>query len=570
MDSSGKQIIKKEDSLLRKVTVLTMGSSFAIGMVILVIGLSLYGIALTGQYITESFTLARSAAIVVNNVTDTELLSNAVMDIYRGVSDEVRENQYDPEYRDRFTEIETDKDYLKLQMELRRLTSSSDVRYLYLGMYDIERQALVYICDPDEDPKTLCKSGEWEIAEADELEKFTTWDGTGQLYDIGTSMRHGYMCTSGYPLKNDQGETYAFMLADVTLMGVIKGISLLALQYAVALIVALIVIGQVSNKRMQRLVVDPINSISLAAQEYVKDRSTGNISTDHFEKLGIHTGDEIEQLSIVMSDMEHNISEYETELSAAIAEQEKAHTEMSLASRIQKNMLPGKFPAFPDRDDFEIYASMDPAKEVGGDYYDFFMIDDDHLCFFIADVSGKGIPAALFMMATMIILANTAMNTDEYDTSRMLNSANSMICRHNEANMFVTVWIGILELSTGKLRASNAGHEYPVIRYPNGKYEMIRDKHGLVLGAMSDSVYNEYFLQMEPGTTLFLYTDGVPEATDENGELFGTERLVETLNNDVEADPEKVLDNVKSAVDQFVGDVPQFDDLTMLCIEYKK
>lgn len=247
-------------------------------------------------------------------------------------------------------------------------------------------------------------------------------------------------------------------------------------------------------------------------------------------------------------------------------ESSRIDAELTMASAIQADMLPNIFPAFPERPEFDIYASMNPAKEVGGDFYDFFLIDDDHLCMVMADVSGKGVPAALFMMASKIILANNAMigKTPE----QILTDTNNAICSNNREEMFVTVWLGILEISTGKLTAANAGHEYPVIKHADGDFEILKDKHGFVIGGMAGAKYKEYELTLEPGSKLFVYTDGVPEATDAGNQLFGTDRMIKALNEKPQATPESILGNVRKSVDGFVAGAEQFDDLTMLCMEY--
>ena len=230
-------------------------------------------------------------------------------------------------------------------------------------------------------------------------------------------------------------------------------------------------------------------------------------------------------------------------------------------------MLPDVFSAFPDRNDFDIFANMDPAKEVGGDFYDFFLTDDDHLCIIMADVSGKGIPAALFMMRSKIILQESAKaSTSPAD---ILKRANDSVCANNKTEMFVSVWLCILELSTGRLIAANAGHECPVLTNAEGKFELYKDKHGMVVGGMPGYKYKEYELSLPPGSKLFLYTDGVPEATDSDEQLFGFDRMLEALNEDPKATPEQILINVRRHVDAFVKDAEQFDDLTMLCVEYK-
>ena len=292
----------------------------------------------------------------------------------------------------------------------------------------------------------------------------------------------------------------------------------------------------------------------------------GNNLQFHMEPA-YKTGDEIEVLAESFSMLSEKTMQYISEVERVTAEKERIGVELSLATRIQADMLPSIFPAFPERSEFDIYASMAPAKEVGGDFYDFFLVDDDHLCMFIADVSGKGVPAALFMMASMIILANNAQMGKT--PAQILTDTNETICKNNREEMFVTVWLGILELSTGKLTAANAGHEYPVLKAPDGAFEILRDKHGFVIGGMECAKYREYELQLEPGAKLFLYTDGVPEATNADNELFGTERMLKALNTASDVSPQEILKNVRSAVDGFVQEAEQFDDLTMLCLEYK-
>lgn len=278
------------------------------------------------------------------------------------------------------------------------------------------------------------------------------------------------------------------------------------------------------------------------------------------------TGDEIEELAMCFARTSHKTIEYIQTVKRVTAEKERIGTELALATDIQAAMMPHIFPAFPDRPDFDIFASMNPAKEVGGDFYDYFLIDEDHLCMVIADVSGKGVPAALFMMASKIILQSMAMLG--YSAGEILSRTNAALCSNNEAEMFVTVWLGILELSTGKITAANAGHEYPVLKYPGSSFELYKDRHGFVIGGFEGLRYREYELQITPGTRLFVYTDGVPEATNAYDEMFGTDRLIEALNKEPEAGPKELLTNVREAVDAFVMDAEQFDDLTMLCIEY--
>lgn len=247
-------------------------------------------------------------------------------------------------------------------------------------------------------------------------------------------------------------------------------------------------------------------------------------------------------------------------------ENERIRSELAMASRIQTAMLPGIFPAFPERKEFDIYASMDPVRRVGGDFYDFFFIDRNRLCLLIADVSGKGIPAALFMMASKIILADNAKSGKS--PARILQDTNEAICANNPEGMFVTVWLGILDITTGLLTTANAGHEYPALMHADGKFELFRDKHGLVVGGMPGMKYHEHTLQLQPGSKLFVYTDGVPEATDAENALFGTERMLKALNAHTKDSPKQILHGVRESVNEFVADMEQFDDLTMMCLEF--
>ena len=279
---------------------------------------------------------------------------------------------------------------------------------------------------------------------------------------------------------------------------------------------------------------------------------------------------EIDRTSLALNQQMDTIRRMEREQMEQenmIKEQERIVKELSTARQIQKSVLPHIFPPFPDRAEIDLFATMDPAKDVGGDFYDFYFIDEDHLCLVIADVSGKGIPAALFMMLSKRILEDLA--RQEPTPSTILEKTNDLLCDNNQAEMFVTVWLGILEISTGKLTAANAGHEFPAICEKGGSFELYKDKHGFVVGGMEGVHYKGYDLQLNPGDKLFVYTDGVPEATDGSGEMFGTDRMIEALSSCMDNTPKEILQGVRNAVDSFVGDAEQFDDLTMMCLEYK-
>ena len=325
------------------------------------------------------------------------------------------------------------------------------------------------------------------------------------------------------------------------------------------MIAVVLILGTISALFVAGRIVKPIEHMTKRMSELTDDDLLFEMEDSY------RTGDEVEMLAESFVALSQKTCDYISQISTITAEKERIGAELELATKIQADMLPNIFPAFPERDEFDIHASMTPAKEVGGDFYDFFLIDDDHLGIAIADVSGKGVPAALFMMMSKILVNNYAMMGGS--PAKVLEQVNTQICKNNDEEMFVTVWFGVLEISTGNVIAANAGHEYPIIRKENGEFELFKDKHGFVIGGMQGMKYKDYEFTIDKGGTLFLYTDGVAEATNAHNELFGTDRMIKALNIDPAASPKQLLANMKAAVDEFVGEAPQFDDLTMLGVK---
>lgn len=331
---------------------------------------------------------------------------------------------------------------------------------------------------------------------------------------------------------------------------------LLAITIFVAGFIIIVIGVYFISKVFADRVVQPLQIL----QKDVQMISEGNL--EHRAK--IIQDDEIGELANAFNNMSASLQEYIKNLSSVMAEKERIGAELNVATQIQADMLPSIFPAFPEREEFDIYATMQPAKEVGGDFYDFFLIDEDHLAVVIADVSGKGVPAALFMVIAKTLLKNRAQMGDS--PAKVLEVVNNQLCENNKAEMFVTVWFGVMQISTGKIVAANAGHEKPIIRKADGEFEIFKDKHGFVMGGMEGMKYKEYELEIEKGGCLFVYTDGVPEATSSDSELFGMERLVQVLNEEKDAPLPDILKSVKGSIDKFVKDAPQFDDITMLAL----
>ena len=315
---------------------------------------------------------------------------------------------------------------------------------------------------------------------------------------------------------------------------------------------------------VRRILIRPLGTLHHAAMGLVESKMEGLADF----RVEVDTGDELEDLADSFQYMVAELNEYIRDLSRVTAEKERIGAELDVARHIQASMLPCIFPAFPERHEFDIFASMTPAKEVGGDFYDFFLVDDDHLAVVMADVSGKGVPAALFMMISKTLLKSAAQSG--LSPKAVLEKVNDQLCENNDAEMFVTVWLGILEISTGKMKCANAGHEYPAIMRKGGDFELFKDKHGFVLAGMEGARYREYELELHAGDRLVVYTDGVPEATNGANTLYGTDRMISALNGARDGSCRQMLEALHRDVDSFVDGADQFDDITMLCIEMKE
>ena len=279
-----------------------------------------------------------------------------------------------------------------------------------------------------------------------------------------------------------------------------------------------------------------------------------------------YANDEIGDLAVTFNDMAAALKQFITDLTAVTAEKERIGAELNVATQIQADMLPRIFPPFPDRNEFDLYATMTPAKEVGGDFYDFFLVDEDHLGLVMADVSGKGVPAALFMVIAKTLIKNRAQMGG--GPAEILRYVNEQLCEGNEAELFVTVWLAIVEISTGRGLVANAGHEHPVTRRADGSWDLSIHRHSPAVATMEGIRFREHSFELHSGDALFVYTDGVAEATDASNELFGTDRMLAALNREPDAEPRRLLENVKEELDAFVGSAPQFDDITMLSMIY--
>ena len=385
----------------------------------------------------------------------------------------------------------------------------------------------------------------------------------GSAYEI---IRHTdvfgmrFYTTAFVPVRNSSGQVAAVLAVQRSFRPMADAF----LYYIVSVLLATVLFSAaascLASRYARKQFVTPVEQISAEAVRFANenkaDQPLGNISRI----------DELSALAGSIDTVEAKMTDYINELTAATAEKERIRTEMNLAGRIQSSQIPGTFPAFPGRNDFDIYGSMTPARVIGGDFFNYLLIDDDHLAMWVGDVSGKGTPAALFMMSANLMLS--ARVRFKGSPAEILEDVNNRICENNAAQMFVTVWLGVLELSTGRLAAANGGHLCPVV-CRNGCFELLKDKHGMVLGGLDGSRYTDYEIPLAPGDKVFMYSDGVTEARNSRKEMFRMARLAESLNRHGNGSPGEIIRAVKSDIDEFAGDAPQFDDITMLLVEYR-
>lgn len=559
-------------SLKFKAVAVVLIFTIVLSLVVVTISYHTYTSAFERHYETLASSIASSTATVVDRaavVAVSEEVKNTYHDMYRlcgGKIDYENFSETDWEsYYGKFAYITEMPEYQELLQLLGQLRVDHDVRSLYIGYTDLETMKDLYLVDASAEEQ--CLPGDCDDIQAEHVEQIRA--GNYEFPAFITNLEeYGWLCSASAPIVDENGQVLGVALVDISMNDIMQDrldfLASLALITAVLALVMVVLIIFLMN----RALLNPINRLSFATGSFVSGKKAENGGASEISKLDIHTGDEIENLSESIKRMESDLNTYITELTVMTSEKERIGAELDVATHIQASMLPCIFPAFPDRTEFDIYATMDPAKEVGGDFYDFFMVDERHLAIVMADVSGKGVPAALFMVIGKTLIKDHT--TPERDLGRVFTEVNNMLCEANSEGLFITAFEGVLDLATGEFNFVNAGHEMPFICRAGGEFEAHKIRAGFVLAGMEGMRYRAGSMTLEPGDKLFQYTDGVTEATDVHNELYGMERLGAVLNRVKDGKPADILPEVKRDIDAFVGEAPQFDDITMLCLEYKE
>ena len=464
---------------------------------------------------------------------------------------------------DAYLSAGADSTYYALYEELKSLKKIYNLKHLYIFRPYTEINDGVYIFDilvEGDDEELIADLGD-ETGEIDIYDFILNIFLTGCIENntVITDSQYGYLASAYAPVYTTDGRITAIAGVDIEMDVILNDVRVQAFH------IIGVTLGSIMLSLIILMIILHIQVIkpTLYFSRYLQKYVSGN---DNLQEIEVKkTGDEFQIMNESFNHMVKELRLYMKNLEETTADRERIATELNVATQIQANMLPSIFPAFPEREEFDIFACMLPAKEVGGDFYDFFMVDEDTLAVVIADVSGKGVPAALFMVIAKTLIKNNS----QYGQSpkEVFETVNNMLCENNDAGMFVTAFMGYLDIPSGKLTFVNAGHNPPLYK-KGGEFRWLETKRGFVLAGMEDMFYKQGEIYLEPGDKLFLYTDGVTEAVNNEQELFSDPRLLETINNYTDAPLKELVVSLKREIDNFAEGAEQADDITMLILKF--
>ena len=553
----------KHLSLKLKVSIIVAAATLLLTALLTVLSYREYSTVVDEHYNTLAMDIAKTAASLVDG-DQVARYRKEVYDIYKeNVAPEYETQEEWDQYFAQYEGI-IDEEYGGLLEILDKVRQSNQADDVYIVYMDPETRTCVYIADPATG-EDACPPGTWDIVYENNYEALTHPEDGFPAYI--TNSEYGWLCSAGAPIFDSQGNVAAHVMTDVSMNDIMQDRHDFLRNLCVILVAAAVFAALVLFTVTNRLIVRPVQTLTEAADSYVTNRSQedGEAGKNAMELLNIKTGDEIETLAAAMKKMERDINDYIVNLARVTSEKERIGAELSIATEIQASMLPRIFPPFPDRQDLNIYAVMNPAREVGGDFYDFFLIDDTHLAITVADVSGKGVPAALFMVIAKTLIKDRACSFVK--PGEIFTWVNQQLCESNQAGLFVTAWLGIIDLKSGLVEYVNAGHNPPLVALDGGEFAYLKQKSGFILAGLEGFAYETSSFQMSRGDRIFLYTDGVTEAMNRKDKLFGEKRLLEWMNLHRKETPEAVLHGLRGRIADFADGAEQYDDITMLMFE---
>lgn len=554
-----------------------MGLILFIGLVMTtsaaVISYKVYSASIDKNYCTIAMKLAKTQAAALDKI-QVQKITEKTMEIYHNIYKETKKTsnfvltakQEKEDYYAKYQEIIDSKEYQSILAKLQEIRMVNQVLSISICYIDTTANKIVYIADGADLGKAHL-IGDYNAIDdrEDKLVKQGIYDFPAYITSDKNNSR---ICSASSGLYNEEGEIIANIFVDIVMDTVKQDRQSFLIKLCLILSLDTFLMVGIFSYIIHYMVIAPIKNLSKAVDSFITNRKRRrkqkNLSA--ISNLQIKTGDEIEVLANAFQKMESEINTYIDNITMITAEKERMGAELNVATQIQADMLPNIFPAYPEYDEFDIYASMTPAKEVGGDFYDFYMLDETHIAVVIADVSGKGVPAALFMVIAKTLIKNHAQAGEE--PKEIFTNVNNQLNESNEVGMFVTGWLGILDIVTGHMLYVNAGHNYPVLICKDQTVQWIKSKPCFVLAGLEGIQYRQNELQFQEGEALYLYTDGVTETMNLSGEFFGEKRLEEILSQKESQGkhPKELLDKIAWELKQFSGEAQQADDITMLAL----
>jgi sigma-B regulation protein RsbU (phosphoserine phosphatase) len=488
--------------------------------------------------------------------------------IYYTTPEAIRSDVFSEEYKQRIRPMldDTYKANRNMVSMCREKAGLMDIAFVF---FDDGAERLVFVMDGNDKNKAYLPA-QWLSNENGNIESMATINATMRsswFLPISYADFTGWSVTDYRGIYDDSGKLVGYITTMLEINSLVKQMLTFLSFFAPIMALLTLFAANYGSKWIKKRLLTPIGELTEKARQYNALSESGEVSKEPvFERLKLNTGDEIEELWGTMVDMEEEVSRALEKARVEAASKEKIATQLEMGRKIQMGALPMGFDEFGEGRGFSVYASMAPAKEISGDFYDFFNLDETHACFVIADVSDKGVPAALFMMTAKAVIRGFSISGKR--PSQILAQANNKLCQDNPNLMFLTAWLGIMDITTGEVVAANAGHEYPFVTGDDGRIHQLDDPHGVVIGGFRDMEYEDYTFRIPKGGILFVYTDGVAEAINEQDEMFGMERLSEALDRFGAETPRGLADRMKAELDTFKGGAGQFDDITMLAVRF--